>query len=62
MAEPVKEGMIKKGGQNPPVPTTWRPPAPQGSGGRRVADDVRFEGDSILPTGLELWDLWRTKP
>jgi hypothetical protein len=55
MSEPVEEGMIKKGGQNPPVPTTGRPPAPQGSGGRRVADDVQFEGDSIAKCGYPGW-------
>lgn len=45
MAEPVHEGMIKKGGQNPPVPTTHRPAPPKGSKGTsHGADGTQASG------------------
>jgi hypothetical protein len=39
-----REGRVSKGGRNPPNPGTWRPPAPQGSGGQAAGKQQGQDG------------------
>jgi hypothetical protein len=52
MSNPVEEGRIKKGGQNPPTPTIRRPAPPMGSGGNRELIELRRKA-AILDRAIE---------
>lgn len=56
----VHEGMVKKGGQNAPSPTTNRPAPPQGSGGITSAELAELRRKAAAyDAGVQAWRLWR---